>query len=172
MPSVRTTHRWRQHHPSFYDAFARARVEQQFSRSDEITMLADNATADYRTVVDVRKHGGELTYEEIDGDHVYTFRLPKNVGRLKAWLRDGGLQMEYDRRNVERARLQINTRQWLMERENKEAFSTKSQIDVNHQVEALTDADLIPELAAAMVTAGVSIEELAEEMEKIKGEMG
>lgn len=80
MPKRQTVHRWRRKYPDFDDQYARARVDQMESWSDDIIEIADDDTHD--TVTVINQKGDE--YEQANSA------------------------------NVQRARLQVDTRKFLM----------------------------------------------------------
>ena len=71
MPKRQTVHRWRRKFPDFDDQYARARVDQMESWSDDIVEIADDDTHD---TVTVRNNKGE-EYEQANSANVQRARL-------------------------------------------------------------------------------------------------
>ncbi len=132
IPDPQTVHFWRHKHPTFFDAFARARDEQMRAWADEITTLADDASADHVVKVDL------------------------DDPRLKIIKSENTITFKFDRTHVERAKLQITTRQWLMERLLSEEYGQRHKLDVNHQIDGLGEGELLRELAMAARAAEIT----------------
>lgn len=131
MPSETAVYEWRKAQPEFAEAFARAREDQMQAWSDQIISLADEASSDYRIEAEA----------EISAD-----------GTVKA---------KFDRRHVDRAKLMIDTRKWLMAKILPAVFGDRQTVDVNHNFADKDDAELMHDLRKAAESSGMTLEELA-----------
>ena len=130
MPSQADIYRWRQIHPDFNAAYARAREDQMHTWADEIIALADDGTKD--------------VLRDEDGKPV-----------LKA---DGNPKMY--REHIDRARLMIDTRKWLMAKVLPAVFGDRLQMDATHSIESKSDAELIHALQESARKAGMTPEDV------------
>ena len=132
MPTTTGIQKWRQARPEFDVAFTRAREDQMHAWADQIISFAD--------------HGTEDILRNEDGKPV----LKKNG------------QPQLYREHIERTRLRIDTRKWLMAKILPTVFGDRINIDANHTIESKDDAEMVQELRDAMDKAGVTLDGLAE----------
>lgn len=130
MPTTTGIQKWRQARPEFDAAFTRAREDQMHAWADQIISFADDGTED--------------VLRDADGDPV----LKKNG------------QPQLYREHIDRTRLRIDTRKWLMAKILPTVFGDRINIDANHTFESKDDAEMLQELRAEMEKAGISLEDL------------
>jgi hypothetical protein len=63
----------------------------------------------------------------------------------------------WQRHNIDRTRLIIDTKKWLMARLNAADFGDKSTVDVNHGLQTKDDAELLSELQQLSERLGLSL---------------
>lgn len=106
-PHIATIYDWQRAHPSFDEAFARARVRQMQTWGDQIIALAD------------------------DDEHDMI---------------EGKTGPKLNRQHVERVKMRIDTRQWLMTRIAPHLYSERHKIDVSHNYGTMDDAELLHQI--------------------------
>lgn len=137
MPDGRSIRRWIEQHPDFGQDYARARVAQMHAWADQIVKLSDeNVETDYKVSVDL----DSADLEKIEENGVVIFR--------------------YKRKYIDRAKLMIDTRKWLMARIAAEDFGEKQQVSVTHSFDQREDDEIMAELQATLRETGLSVEDV------------
>ncbi len=133
MPCETVVYDWRQNNRAFAEAFVRARVEQHQAWADRLVSLASDATSDFYVVVD----------------------KPKAPRRWRKCKLTGKAIAKFDRIHVERAKLMINTLQWLMQNRKDSDFSPRQTLTIEKKAyDGLTVEEIDRELEAAAAQAG------------------
>lgn len=138
MPAERTVWKWRQVHPRFDDAYTRARVDQMHSWANQIVHLADNAEGDFKVTV------------------------PLNSPELERIETKGAVTFKFNGAHVNRAKLAIDTRKFLMARYAPETFGKQSSVNVGLSIEHKSDEELLQDVRDAMTEAGMTPESFLE----------
>jgi len=130
MPSKEVIYQWRQIHPDFDSMYTRAREDQMHAWADQIISFADDGTED------VLRDG--------DGNPVL-----KANGDPKLY-----------REHIDRTRLRIDTRKWLMAKILPKVFGDRMAVDATHTVEQKDDAEMIHALQEALHKAGMEPDDI------------
>lgn len=138
MPTPATLWNWRQAHPDFLEAYARAREDQMHAWSEQIVTLIDDAEADW--TVDTKRSNKDVL--SVEGDV------------------EGRVVLKYKRLHLERAKAMVEVRKWLMAKIVPAVFGDRQQVDLNVNMADKDDAELLHELETAAAAAGVSADEL------------
>lgn len=138
MPTPATLWNWRQAHPDFLDAYARAREDQMHAWSEQIVTLIDDAEPDF--VVEAKRSDKDVF--QVDGNP------------------DGRVSFRLQRVHLERAKAMVDVRKWLMAKIVPAVFGDRQQVDLNLNMADKDDAELLHELETAAAVAGVSVDEL------------
>ena len=132
MPDKRTVWKWRKVHPKFAQDYSRARVDQMNAWADQIIHLADDAEGDF--MVSIPLDSPEL--EKIERDGVVTFK--------------------FNRKHVNRAKLMIDVRKWLMARYAPEDFGDRSAVSLAVSYDEKSDDELLEDFREAAKKAGMT----------------
>lgn len=130
MPTRTAVFKWRQARPEFDTSYARAREDQMHAWADQVISFADNG------VEDILRDG--------DGNPI----LKKN----------GDPQLY--REHIDRTRLRIETRKWLMAKILPTVFGDRLNIDATHTIESKDDAEILMELRSELERAGMTAQDL------------
>lgn len=137
MPDRRSIRKWAEQRPDFGQDYARARVAQMHAWADQIVALSD---------------------EEVETG--YTIRVDLDSADLERIEKNGVVTFKYRRKHIDRARLMIDTRKWLMARIAAEDFGEKQQVSVTHSFDQREDDEIMAELQAALRETGLTIEDV------------
>ena len=143
MPNYTTVWRWGNSHPAFRNQLMRARADSMFAWADDLIDISEDASAEYRLRIpldDPRVERREN--EDVNG-------VPHAVFRL-------------DNKHINRASLQIKTKQWLMERIASAEFGLKQYFDITQSYYDSSDQEIIEGIRVAAVKAGITAEEIVE----------
>ena len=132
MPNPGLVWKWRKIHPAFGEMYERARKDQMHAWSDQIITFADDGTHDVLR----------------DGDG-------------QPMLKKNGDPQLY-REHIDRTRLKIETRKWLMAKIVPKVFGDKMKVEATHTVESMDDAEMVNQLNTAMTRAGMSMDDLVD----------
>jgi hypothetical protein len=144
MPDERTVWRWRQDHPDFAEAFARARVDQMHAWADQIVHLADDAEGDFKVTV------------------------PLNSPELERIESNGEVTLKFTRKHVARTAQMIDVRKWLMARFAPEDFGDRSSVRVEANHVDKSDEELVREFQEAAHKAGVTADMIVAWLEPVE----
>lgn len=138
MPETVSLWRWRQKHPEFGSAFARAQVDQVQTWADQIVTLIDEAEPGYNVTVPL----DSPDVERIEANGNVTFRFRKH--------------------QVAHAVEMVNVRKWLMAKIIPHLYGDRQQVDVRHSYADKDDDELLHELRSATEAAGLTPRALAD----------
>ncbi|MDU8910460.1 hypothetical protein RXV88_04165 [Aestuariicoccus sp. MJ-SS9] len=125
-------------HGKFDEQYQRARVDQMHSWANQIVHLADDAEGDFKITV------------------------PLDSPELQRIEKKGAVTFKFDGTHVNRARLSIDTRKFLMARYAPETFGTHSTVQINPPLDHKSDEELVQDLRDALQEAGMTTQELVE----------
>lgn len=142
MPERTVVIGWANKRPFFRNQLTRSRVECMISWADDIVEAADESVSDYKLTLDLDD---------------------PRVNRIEE---DGKVTFTFSGDHLNRSKLKIETRRWLMERINSEQFGIRQYIDITQRFFESTDDEIIAELREVFNRSGIPIERLVEMLTK------